>query len=189
MDADLNRVKDLTSADAFVGALDKIINDTLTTDFWNITLPNALDTSSARSPELFAYYAAQNKLGAPVLFSHKTVAEMLDPSLKLKKKALERHHLFPRAWLESQGTDDLKVINQAANFALLEWPENLEISDSPPSEYVLQMKERFAPDVWRRMCELHALPDGWEKMGYEEFLVKRRALMAQIIRRGYEMLK
>ena len=26
--------------------------------------------------------------------------------------------------------------NQLANFALLEWPENIDISDTPPTEYV-----------------------------------------------------
>jgi hypothetical protein len=144
MDGDLNRLKEVRDAEAFVALLDKIIDDSLTQDFWTITLPNELDTSSARSPVLFAYYAAQNKLGAPVLFSHKKISELLDPALKLKKKALERHHLFPRAWLESQGIDDLKLINQAANFALLEWPENIEISDEPPAIYLPRMRERFS---------------------------------------------
>ena len=188
MDADLNRVKVAADATAFVASLDRIIGDTLTSDFWSITLPNQLDTSSPRSPEQFAYYAAQNKLGAPVLFSHKTVADLLDPTLKLKKKAIEKHHLFPRAWLESQEITDLKLINQAANFALLEWPENIEISDAPPNEYLSKMQARFSQEAWSKMCELHALPTGWEKMKYEEFLIQRRLLIAQIIRRGYEAL-
>jgi hypothetical protein len=64
----------------------------LTSDFWSITLPNILGTSSARSPGLFAYYAALNRLGAPVLFSHKKISDLLDPYLRSKKSALERHH-------------------------------------------------------------------------------------------------
>jgi hypothetical protein len=59
------------------------------------------------NPELFAYVAAQNRLGAPVLFSHKKIAELIDPALLTKKKALERHHLFPRAFLEKNGVSDL----------------------------------------------------------------------------------
>ncbi|HZM28606.1 MAG TPA: hypothetical protein VFB89_14760, partial [Gemmatimonadales bacterium] len=189
MDGDLNRVRDLPSADAYVGALERIIASTLTPDFWTITLPNALDSSSARNPELFAYHASQNKLGAPVLFSHKRIADLLDPALKTKKRATERHHLFPRAWLERQGITDLKLINQTANMAFLEWPENLEISDKPPQEYVPLMRARFSDEDWKRMCQMHALPDGWETMGYEEFLAARRPLMAQIIKRGLEMLR
>ncbi|HOO50833.1 MAG TPA: DUF262 domain-containing protein [Alphaproteobacteria bacterium] len=188
MDGDLNRVKDIDSAEVFIATLEKIINDTLTSDYWTITLPNDLDSSSARSPGLFAYYAAQNKLNAPVLFSSVKVGELLDPSLKLKKKALDRHHLFPRAWLESSGISDLKDINQAANYALLEWPDNISISDDPPSTYLPQMKARFDETVWKEMCEMHALPDGWEMMSYEEFLPKRRVLMAQVIKRGFEAI-
>jgi hypothetical protein len=108
--------------------------------------------------------------------------------LKLKKKALDRHHLFPRAWLESSGISDLKVINQAANYALLEWPENICISDDPPSTYLPQMKARFDETTWKEMCEMHALPYGWEMMSYEEFLPKRRVLMAQVIKRGFEAI-
>jgi hypothetical protein len=190
MDGDLNRVKDLETAADFVAALQRIIDDTLTSDFWSITLPNALETSSARSPELFAYIAAQNKLAAPVLFSHKRVSDLLDPAIKEKKKALDRHHLFPRAWLESQGVDDLKKINQVANFALLEWPTNIEISDTPPSVYVPRVRSamRFSDAEWGRMQEMHALPAGWDSLSYDEFLRQRRLLMAALIRRGFETL-
>lgn len=188
MDGDLNRIKDLSGPESFISTIEKIITDTLTSDFWSITLPNILDTSSARSPGLFAYYAALNRLGAPVLFSHKKTADLLDPYIRSKKSALERHHLFPRAWLENNGINDLKLINQVANFALLEWPDNIGISDAPPLKYLPEMKERFDDMDWRKMCEMHALPDGWESLAYEDFLIQRRALMSQIIRRGFEVL-
>lgn len=83
---------------------------------------------------------------------------------------------------------DLKLINQVANFALLEWPDNIGISDAPPSKYLPEMKKRFDPIDWDKMCEMHALPEGWESLAYEDFLVQRRALMSQIIRRGFEVL-
>lgn len=188
MDGDLNRIKDAADAAAYLAVMNKIIADTLTSDFWSITLPNAMDSSSARNPELSAYHAAQNKLGAPVLFSHKKVSDLLDPALKTMRKALERHHLFPRAWLEKQGITDLKQINQTANFALLEWPDNSGISDDAPSEYVPKLRPRFSEEDWRGMHQMHALPDGWDTLPYDEFLQKRRSLMAEIIRRGFESL-
>ena len=188
MDGDLNRIKAVDDADGFVRVLDDVMSSTLTNDFWSITLPAALDSSSARNPQLFAYVAAQNRLGAPVLFSHKKVADLIDPALQTKKKALERHHLFPRGWLEKQGVTDLKLINQMANFALLEWPDNLDISDTPPHEYVPKIQERFSGAEWAAMHKLHALPEGWECMSYPEFLLRRRELMAAIIRRGFETL-
>lgn len=188
MDGDLNRVRGISDAAAFIAILEELMASALTNDFWAISLPTALESSSARNPELFAYIAAQNRLGAPVLFSHKKVSDLIDPTIKTKKKPLERHHLFPRAWQESQGVTDLKVINQLANFALLEWPENIAISDDPPSIYVPKLKERYTPDEWQRMQVLHALPDQWESFNYRDFLDARRRLMAGIIRRGYEGL-
>jgi hypothetical protein len=50
------------------------------------------------------------------------------------------------------------------------------------------MKERFDDMDWGKMCEIHAHPDGWESLAYEDFLIQRRALMSQIIRRGFEVL-
>lgn len=188
MDGDLNRVRSIGEAAPFVTVLEELMASALTNDYWTITLPAALESSSARNPELFAYVAAQNRLGAPVLFSHKKVSDLIDPALKTKKKALERHHLFPRAWQEAQGETDLKVINQMANFALLEWPENIRISDDPPSAYVPKIRPRFTPEEWQRMHDLHALPMQWEALGYADFLVARRRLMAGIIRRGFESL-
>lgn len=188
MDADLNRVGALSDAAAFASVLEDAMSSELTNDYWTITLPADLESSAARSPELFAYVAAQNRLSAPVLFSHKKVSDLLDPSVKATKKSLERHHLFPRAWLEAQGETDLKIINQLANFALLEWPENISISDEPPCQYVPKLRKRFAEEEWRYMHELHALPDGWESLPYADFLSARRRLMAGIIRRGFEGL-
>jgi hypothetical protein len=188
MDGDLNRIKAVEDAAGFIAALDAVIASELTNDFWAITLSANLNSSSARNPELFAYVAAQNRLHAPVLFSHKKVAELIDPALQTKKKALERHHLFPRAWLAKQGIDDLKLVNQMANYALLEWPDNIDISDDPPHEYVPKIAQRFSKEDWTRMHEAHALPDGWETMDYPGFLDERRRLMASIIRKGFETL-
>ena len=189
MDGDLNRLRGVSEAPQFIAILDELMANQLTGDFWTTTLPAALNSSSARNPELFAYVAAQNRLNAPVLFSHKKVSDLLDPALKTKKKALERHHLFPRAWLQKQGEQDLKVINQMANYALLEWPDNIDISDDPPADYVPQIKSRYNATEWQRMHEFHALPDGWELMPYSDFLVARRKLMADIVRRGFETLR
>ena len=58
MEQDLNCLRYVTTGDEFVSMLDKIAGDTLTEDYWAITLPNELATSSPRSPSLFSYYAA-----------------------------------------------------------------------------------------------------------------------------------
>ncbi len=189
MDGDLNRIKGVKTVDEFVTVLEGVMESELTNDFWTITLPEGLNSSSARNPVLFAYIAAQNRLTAPVLFSHKKVPELLDPALKTTKKPLERHHLFPKAWLAKHVSEDLRLINQQANFALIEWPDNIEISDRPPTDYMQEIRFRFSDGDWAAMHELHALPQDWQKMEYEAFLEARRKLMAGIIRRGFESLK
>ena len=127
-------------------------------------------------------------MGAPVLFSHKRVSELIDPALSTKKKALERHHLFPRAWLEKQGVNEIPQQNKMANYALLEWPDNLDISDGDPKDYVPAIRARFNGD-WEKMMDLHALPKDWHEMPYAAFLAERRILMADVIRRGFETLR
>ena len=81
MDEGLTRVKDGRDPEVFVETVEHLFSTVLTKDFWEITLPANLETSSPRSPAMFAFYAAQCRLGAPVLFSDKTVADLLDPSL------------------------------------------------------------------------------------------------------------
>ena len=189
MDADLARLRSIQNAGAFLKQLDDIIASDLTHDFWTINLPRDLDSSSARNPQLFAYIAAQNRLGAPVLFSHKKISELIDPSLKTKRKALERHHLFPKAWLAREGIDDQRLVNQMTNYALLEWPENLDIRDKPPEVYVAEIRPRFTTEEWERMHKLHALPEHWSELSYSDFLDQRRHLMADMIRCGFESLR
>jgi len=188
VDADLRKLKDLTGKDDYIRTLENIIATTLTSDFWTINLPERLESSSAVNPQYFAYLAAQNKLNAPILFSDKKIHELLDPVLHPNKKPLEKHHIFPRACLERQGIKEINRINQIANFALLDWSDNIDISDSPPSEYVPILKQRFSDENWKQMCDLHALPEGWENMTYDNFLEERRKLMANIIKRGYDAL-
>lgn len=190
MEQDLNRLKAISSGEEFLALLDELIASELTNDYWTITLPSDLATSSARNPQLFAYVASQNRLGARVLFSGKTVSELIDPALKATKKPLERHHLFPRGWLEDNGFEDLRDINQMANYALLEWPDNIDIGKKAPFIYFPDIEQRFAdqPQVWSKMLADHALPAGWQNMSYPDFLQTRRVLMADIIRKGFESL-
>ena len=188
MESDLARLRSITDAVSFVKNFDQVISDTLTEDFWAITLPNEIATSSPRSPSLFAYYAALNLLGARVLFSKMKVSELLDPAIKGKKSGTERHHLFPKNYLKKMNITEIRDTNQIANYALVEWSDNIEISDSSPQEYLPQYIARFNPDELKGMYYWHALPDGWENMSYEDFLKARRKAIAQIIREAYRRL-
>ena len=189
MEQDFGRLRDVKNVAGFVTLLDGIIDSTFTDDYWNITLPNALGTSSARTPSLFAYYAALNLLDAKVLFSKLKVAELLDPVTHAKKSALERHHLFPKGFLAKDVTSEKRDTNQIANYALVEWKDNIEISDQSPATYVPQYNTRFSEDELKKMYYWHALPQDWYTMAYEDFLAERRKLIAHVIRDGFFKLR
>ena len=188
MEFDLRRFRHLETAEDFIATLRQVCNDTLTSDYWTITLPNELATSAARSPSMFAYYAALNLLGAKVLYSKHTVAELMDPLVQGTKSSMERHHLFPKAYLSRLGVTENRMTNQIANFTVLEWGDNTAISDRDPEEYVPEYEAQFSSKELERMYYWHALPEGWYAMDYETFLRRRRELMAQVIKDAYAEL-
>jgi hypothetical protein len=188
MDRDLARLRDVSTGDGFVRLLDTIVEETLTRDYWNIALPNDLATSAPRSPSKSGYFAALSLLDARVLFSKLKVSELLDPTTRGTRASVEQHHLFPRAYLARLGVTALSSVNQIANFALVEWPDNTSISDAAPVDYWPEMASRFASEELGSMRYWHAIPDGWERMDYQEFLVARRRLMAEVIRDGFAEL-
>jgi hypothetical protein len=185
---DMALLRSANTADDFVRILDDQISAVLTKDYWEITLPNELETAAARNTAQFAYYAALSLLEARVLYSKMKVSELLDPTTKAKKTALERHHLFPRKYLQRIGVREKRLINQVANYALVEWSDNIKISDRAPRDYVPELEERFASDELQQMYEWHGLPLNWYELDYEDFLKERRRRIALIIKSGFERL-
>lgn len=191
VEADFARLKNARTANEFVTVLDQIINTTLTDDFWRITVPDQLAVASSRTPAVFAYYAALVILNAPLLFSNIPVAASLDPSRRRRRRATDRHHLFPKNHLKKLNPpiEDRSEVNQVANFALLEYQDNIRISDTPPFEYFPLYAQRCTPEQLRKMLKWHALPDNWTSLTYTKFLSERRKMMAAVIREGFEALQ
>jgi len=185
MEMDLARLRGLSTADEFQKVLDDVIVSQLTNDFWDITLPMDLSTSSSTSPSLYAYYAALYVLGANGLFSKLKVSDLLQEGLRSKKSALERHHLFPKAWLHRNGISEQRETNQIANYALVEWSDNISISDTAPADYLPEYLNRLSAEERQKMYYWHALPEHWEQMKFEDFLVERRKRIAQVTKDAY----
>ncbi|GAA3571402.1 DUF262 domain-containing protein [Microlunatus spumicola] len=189
LESDLKRIADIPVHDgaAFVEELDRLTRANFTRDYWEISLPNKLDTSAPRSPALFAYLAALNLLDAEVLFSTVKLRELTDPSVAAPR-AMERHHLFPKAHLASLGIRSTTKTNAIANMAFLDWSENARISAAAPSDYWPELSGRLDEARLKRQIKQHALPVGWEQLEYSTFLEKRRQLIARVVQEGFATL-
>jgi hypothetical protein len=189
IEADLGRVSALEPNDgeAFCVDLDRIVRSNFTGDYWDISLPNRLDTSSARSPVLYAYWAALNLLDAELLFSKLRIRELLDPNVTAPR-SIERHHLFPKAYLAAQDIRSTRQVNAIANMAFLDWPENVTIGANNPLQYWPAMTVGIDSEHLKRQAYWHALPVGWEQLEYSTFLERRRELIAKVVRDGFNRL-
>lgn len=188
---DLDRLDDAATADDFVNVLDTAIRTVLTPDFWSIRLPDDLVSSStSASPAYQGYLAALNILDANLFMLHGKIRDWTDPTATTIKN-VEGHHLFPKAYLRDKlGYTDLKRINQIANFAPTDWATNNLISHRAPHDYwpSLVTDRNFTGDVLAQQLYWHAIPDDWTDLTYEDFLARRRILIAEVVRDGYQRL-
>lgn len=189
IESDLARLRDLDAGDGagFIAELDKIVRANLTGDYWAITLPTRLDTSASVSPALFSYWAALNLLDAELLFSKQRMRDLHDTGGPAPR-AIERHHLFPKALLATRGITSTAKTNAIANMAFLDWPENSAIAAQDPVKYWPRYIAGMDPERLKRQQSLHALPVGWEQLTYEEFLERRRSLIAAVVHQGFDTL-
>jgi hypothetical protein len=87
--------------EAYIRRLNDVVATTLTDDYWEITLPEALNTSAARGPALFAYAAALCVLDARLPFT-KTghpiqLRALLTPGIKARRRPSSVTISFPGA--------------------------------------------------------------------------------------------
>lgn len=192
---DAQALTQAANGDEYLAGMRQIISTTLTPDYWTITLPQGLATSAHRGPGLFAYAASLCLLNARVPpFVEEAgdneqkagifIRDLFDPVLQPKKAPVERHHLYPRKYLQQQGVTGTRRVNQIANLSYVEWPENIEISATPPADYW----PKYAPQFTNEDLFHHALPEDWHRLEYEEFLDRRRAFIAAVIRKGFESI-
>jgi len=65
---------------------------------------------------------------------------------------------------------------------LVEWNDNIAISDTPPSEYFPKYWNRLTAKEQADQTYWHALPAGWEQMEYQDFLDARRKALPKLFR-------
>jgi hypothetical protein len=161
--------------------------------FWSVALPEKLKTSSTNSPYFNVFLAAQVKNQAHGFLSKDVhIGELI--SIKG-----DIHHIFPKNYLKKNGLPKTSY-NQAGNYVYMESETNIRIGEKPPKVYLANVINQFGSNVPNRISnldsieELHlnfeenCIPNEIFEMDidrYEEFLQKRRILMAKKIREYY----
>lgn len=184
-DLDIRRINEL--------GVEKYLEDielgSLSSAFWEVALPTSLETSVASSPYFKVFLAAQIKSNDRGFLSRDiTVQDLITTKGDV-------HHLFPKSYLKKNGIPKGKY-NQIANYVMMQSEINISIKDRAPSTYFTELLEQAnngqtkygAIDNMEDMMEnfkTHCIPMGVENMNiehYDEFLDKRRKLMALKIR-------
>jgi len=165
------------------------INNTIAAElsdaFWNLGLPQQMNTSVASSPEFNVFLAAQVKMNDKGFLSKDiTVRELVE----LKG---EVHHIFPREYLKKHGYTRGQY-NQIANYVMAQSEINIAIGSKPPNVYFKEILEQCnggrlkyggitSLEELKKNLEMHCIPFDIINMdvsNYEEFLEERRKLMA-----------
>lgn len=181
-------LRDVKTPQEFEGYINKSIETKFTDDFFNVTLPASLASSSSTSPSWYGYIAAVNVLGTPMWLSNSPLAKHLLVGSSGTKNSIDKHHIFPKEHLAKIGITEDRDRNQIANFTYLDYNTNIDISDNPPADYVPRFREKLGEEAFSLTCEQNAIPDGFENLTYFEFLDQRRKLMSGIVRRAFEYL-
>ncbi|MDD4592951.1 MAG: DUF262 domain-containing protein [Parabacteroides sp.] len=192
VESQLNAIKEITNIDEYKEFVLSRVEERLTNDYFDITLlgSEGLAVSGRGNNAWNAYIASLNILDAKVLFSKANLllSKLFEPGTDGNRRSLEKHHLFPKAYLKGLGYNDAKI-NQMANYALIDWKDNMEILNEAPARYYPIICAGISKEKIAVLEDENALPHGWENMAYDDFLAERRKLIAAKIKTAFEVLK
>ena len=192
MDKDMRAIAEK----GFIDYFNEVEASELSDNFWNITLPQNLETSSVNSPSFNAFLAAQINLNCNSMLMNGTkISDLISISGDV-------HHIFPRAYLQSSGITSKTKYNQVANYVYLDTQVNKAISDDAPCVYFGSVKSQCDSkdiklgnisdeNLLRTNLKENCIPEEVFEMtaaDYDDFLQKRRKLMAKMIEEYYKGL-
>lgn len=181
-------LRNIHNGEEFVRYLDDMVKLRMNETYFSVELVKDLVSSSASSPLWFGYIASINVLGTPMLFSNTPQSKYWLIGTDGEKKSIDKHHIFPKHYLETIGIASDRDRNQLANFTYLDYNTNIDISDDEPALYVERYKSKLGEDNYAKHLADNAIPLGFEHLDYFEFLDERRKLMAGIIKKAYMKL-
>jgi hypothetical protein len=186
-DIDIRRINDNP-----VEYINNVIEAELSDAYWNIGLPQQMDTSVASSPVFNVFLAAQVKMNDKGFLSKDITVKDL---IELKGDV---HHIFPKNYLKKQGYDR-GMYNQVANYVIAQSEINIAIGDKEPSVYFQEVieqcktkklkygaiteTEQLYENLRMNCIPLEILNENY--IDYEEFLRERRKLMSEKIKKYF----
>ena len=181
-------MRNIHNAEEFIAYLDDTVKLKMNDTYFSVELEKELISSSASSPLWFGYIASINVLGTPMLFSNTPQSKYWVLGSDGEKKSIDKHHIFPKHYLENIGIESDRDRNQLANFTYLDYNTNIDISDDAPELYIERYKAKLGEESFAKHLSDNAIPMGFENMDYFKFLDVRRKLMAGIVKKAYSKL-
>jgi len=160
--------------------------------FWDVALIQSLNTSVSSSPYFNVYLAAQVKANNKGFLSKDiTVKDLISHRGDI-------HHIFPLGYLKKHGMTRGQY-NQIANYVYMQSETNIQIGDKAPYVYFNEVREQTEDRelkyggiddfrTLRKNFRQNCIPEtvfSMEIDSYEEFLMQRRKLMTQKIKKYY----
>lgn len=187
-------VKQIDNREDFGEYLTEIENSELSDAYWDFGLVQALNTSVASSPIFNVFLASQCKL-------HKL--GFLSTAITVKDMIEQRgdvHHIFPREYMKRHGIERAEY-NQVANYVYTQTEIDIQIGKKAPNDYLKYMVEvqcnggetkyggiKSIEQLRSNLLNDCCIPMETAEMDYtryQEFLEKRRKLIAKQIKEYY----
>jgi hypothetical protein len=192
MDADIKKIRER----GFLQFLSEVEDASLSDTFWEIGLVQNLETSAVNSPYFNVFLAAQIHNSDNSLLMNGTKVRDLITTMG------DIHHIFPKSYLQQNGLNDKSIYNQIANYTYLDTTTNISIGDKSPSVYIAEALEQcnskklkygniIDVNLFQENLKANCIPADIVNMefdNFDEFLLKRRKLMASKIRDYYHTL-
>ena len=185
----------LINEQGVVATLKDIEAARLSDTFWNVAIVQNLINTSTNNPVYLIYLAAQVMMKDVSLLSNNIlVRDIIDDGGDV-------HHIFPKEYLKENHYEK-SAYNQEGNYAFLDSQVNKSIGKKAPIVYFREARDQCKTGVitigsitdYDQLMEnlaINCVPDDVFDMDhtrYQEFLEKRRIMMAKKIRKYYESL-
>jgi hypothetical protein len=189
---DIRRIRE----SGVLAILKEIEDAQLSENFWEVAVVQNLAYASNNNPTYLVFLAAQ------IFFNDISFLSTNVPVRELIALGGDVHHIFPKKYLVDNNFDKTQY-NQDANYVFLDRPVNISVGKKAPNVYLREAKERCLQgsseqvglindiDKFYSNLETNCVPletIDMDYTSYDQFLEKRRKMMAAKIKKYYYSL-